>query len=736
MELNEQQRLAVEHSEGPLLIIAGAGSGKTRVLTARIASLVQSGVPISSILAVTFTNKAADEMKRRVEGLIDMRIYDLSIGTFHSTCLKILRKEHEAAGLSPNFIVYDQADQLSQIKRILKEMNIDDKRFPPKAVLDRIMRAKDSCISAADFEKSADNFYSQCVAKIFLEYHKRLKEAHALDFGDLIFSVVQLFKDKSLVLKRYQDRWRYLLVDEYQDTNHAQYQFLKLISSEHRNLCVVGDEDQSIYRWRGADISNILNFEKDFVGAKVVKLEENYRSTKIILDAANALITNNPNRKDKNLWTRRVGGNPISVVMTPSEDIEARYLADSILKLKESNVKFSDIVIFYRINAQSRAVEERFRESSIPYRIYGGVKFYERKEIKDILAYLRLALDPNDNVSLLRIINEPARGVGKTSIDKLLEHSRLNSTSIFISLKAGDAVGLKSKALTNVRALHDLILKSHELVASATLPDFVDFVLCQSGYLEALNLAKTIDAQTRIENINELVNAVNESKTKNLTLSEFLDQVSLVTAVDEYNSEDGAVSLMTLHLAKGLEFPHVYMIGMDEGVLPHERSLEDPEELEEERRLCYVGITRAIDSLTMLSASKRNYFGTTRYSVISRFIDEIPSELQVKHNLMSRPTYSPQSFNPYPNFRGINKVNRTEDFSENRAVEQFMEFDQRPAEEIISKFSVGSKVSHPDLGIGLIKSSEKTEMGNKVTVLFRGGVVKRLIAEYAGLTKA
>lgn len=720
MNLNPEQQRAVEHGGGPLLILAGAGSGKTRVLVSRVAHLIERGIAHpSEILAVTFTNKAAGEMRRRLEQMLSFAVHDLWVGTFHATCLRVLRQHSEHVGLGPDFVVYDEDDQLSLIKQTLELLGISDKAIPPKRALERISRAKDSCLSPEQFADQAHDFYLERISKIYDKYQKRLTESQAVDFGDIIRLAVRLFEENQDILEIYQRRWKYLLIDEYQDTNHAQYRFVSLLAKAHRNLCVVGDDDQSIYRWRGADISNILSFERDFPGSCVIRLEQNYRSTKTILAAAGGVVANNAGRKEKTLWTENPMGLPVRIVEAPTEKQEAEEVASAILKFRDEGRTWGDMAVFYRINAQSRAFEEMFRREGVPYQIVGGVRFYERREIKDVIAYLRVIHDPRDDVGLARIINVPARRIGKETVKRLRAFADAQDQSLYESIplfcERGGVHGATAKRLL---AFHELITSLREAVRDAELSEIVRDVLERSGYVEALVAEATEEANDRLENIGELVAAANEYQNEEgrSGISAFLDQVALVSDVDSFDSEAGAVTLMTLHLAKGLEFPCVFMVGMEENLFPHVRSLDDPEELEEERRLCYVGMTRAKEHLTMLYALRRFHFGQNRFGLASRFLDEIPQdyvEWQRKREYVSHFFPSQQKY-----------TSQIPD----------VDFDQRPPEERITDgFRKGMRIAHPVYGDGVIRTCERTTSGHKVTVQFRSGLTKRLIAELANI---
>ncbi|MBI4125863.1 MAG: UvrD-helicase domain-containing protein [Deltaproteobacteria bacterium] len=728
MELNPQQQEAVEHGGGPLLVLAGAGSGKTRVLTSRIARLVvEQQVPASSILAVTFTNKAADEMRRRLESLIGPKARELALGTFHAICLRILRRHGEAVGLGPHFTVYDDDDQRALLKQCVELLGLPEKRFPISSLLDRISRAKDQCLDPQAFAAESHDFYLTRVAEVYALYQRRLLEVQAADYGDLIRLVVTLFERTPAILHAHRERWQHLLVDEYQDTNHAQYRLLKFLADGHRNLMVVGDPDQSIYAWRGADVSNILRFEQDFPGAKVVRLEQNYRSTKTILAAAQGVVEQNARRKPKTLWTDNADGDRIEAIVAATEREEANEILGRIRAFATTGKRFDQVAIFYRTNAQSRPFEEVFRAEGIPYRIYGGIRFYQRAEIKDIIAYLRLVADQRDDMAFLRIINTPTRGLGKGTIDKLVSFARSRNEGIFAAL--AHFVTSDHVRPTQAKQLSVFAVMITELAVTAhtrPLADLLHDVLERSGYIQALVDEGTIEAEGRIENINELVSAVEEFivEEEGSTLQAFLDQVALISASDEVQGDQGAVTLMTLHLAKGLEFPFVAIVGMEEGLLPHARSLDNPDALEEERRLCYVGMTRAKERLVVGYARRRQIFGQTRYSVPSRFLDEIPVHLVSGMSLRGAERRS--------------NLLETRDAGDRHvhaglAMTTGDDFDQRSPDEQPLPFPIGARVHHPTFGRGIIRKCERSSTGHKVIVQFDNGHLKRLIAEYAGL---
>ncbi len=631
--LNKEQKTAVLHNEGPLLILAGAGSGKTRVLTNRIAYLIkEQGVFPSNILAITFTNKAAREMRERIENLIGDLSNDMWVGTFHSICIRILRRDIEKLGYDRSFVIYDTQDQQVVIKECIKELNINEKNFPPKSVLENIGKQKNELIDAAHFEKLyASDFRLGKISKLYTLYQKKLKSNNALDFDDIIMYTIKLFKEYPEVLNFYQRKFRYVLVDEYQDTNTAQYMLVRKLSEAHGNLCVVGDDDQGIYSWRGANIRNILDFEKDFNGCKTVKLEQNYRSTQTILDAANHVIKNNTGRKFKSLWTDNEGGNKIVMCENDNEHEEALYTAREIQRLiKDEGRKFKDFAVLYRINAQSRVLEEMFMREGLPYKIVGGQKFYDRKEIKDIIAYLRLIQNPADNVSLKRVINVPKRGIGDTTVETAEDLAFESGVSIFSIVSAADECPALKRAASKLNNFATMILKLRTMKENMGIADLLEMVVDDTGILREYEIENTVEAQSRIENIKELKSVAIEfeKQSEDNSLEEFLAHISLVSDLDNLEEEQDYVVLMTMHSAKGLEFPVVFIPGMEEGVFPGYRAItEGPDQLEEERRLCYVGITRAREKLYLSNARFRTLFGNSSYNKPSRFLSEIPEEL-------------------------------------------------------------------------------------------------------------
>jgi len=633
-KLNPAQKEAVTWPAKPLLIIAGAGSGKTRILTHRIAYAISEGVPPFQILGVTFTNKAAAEMKSRVIRLVRQ---DVWVSTFHSTCMRILRMDGPAIGLAKDFSIYDEHDQLVIIKEILKDKGLDEKQVHPKGVRERIQRAKDFLMSAYQMAEKSQDLYEETVAKVYQAYEQRMNELKACDFGDLIAKTVALFDQKPEVLRTWQDRFQHILVDEYQDTNHAQYRFIKLLAHARRQVTVVGDPDQSIYAWRGADIRNILHFEKDYPECGIIKMEQNYRSTSVILDAANELIQRNQIRKPKALWTEREGGEPIAVFQASSEKDEAEFVVGQIMKLRAAGRTLADQVIFYRTHAQSRVFEDALRRMNIPYKIVGGTRFYDRREIKDIVAYLRVILYPHDEVNLKRILNVPARGLGKKALESIFDFARTRQILLDEALRrAAEIEGLPPRALSAVRGFHALFKSWRERQAGMLPSEILTEVLEKSGYAAMLEQEKTVEASARIENIEEFFSVIHdfqesfrpETAEGMTALGAFLESISLFTNLDSWDQGTDILTMMTLHTAKGLEFPVAYMVGMEEGMFPSGNQLmEDPEELEEERRLCYVGITRAKDKLYMTYARERMLYGSRHYNLPSRFLNEIPQSL-------------------------------------------------------------------------------------------------------------
>jgi len=642
-KLNPKQKEAAVTTEGPLLIMAGAGSGKTRVLTHRIAYLISKRLAAPwSILAITFTNKAAREMQERVSKLVGPSGRDIWVSTFHSMCVRILRKDIDKIGFGSNFSILDSSDQLSVIRNVMKDNNLDVKKFEPKAVQAAIGAAKNELISPAQYEQRQGDYFESIVAKVYTQYQRRLKANNSLDFDDLLLLTIQLFKDAPEVLDFYQNKFKYIHVDEYQDTNKAQYTLCKMMADKHHNICVVGDSDQSIYRWRGADITNILNFERDYPEASSILLEQNYRSSSNILDAANAVIKNNMGRKAKNLWTDQDGGDKITVYQGDSEHEEGYFVAGEIRKNRQSGRRYGDHAILYRTNAQSRVVEEILIKSEIPYQIVGGIKFYDRKEIKDILSYLRLISNPDDDNSLLRVVNVPKRGLGDTSMAKVQEEATRKGVSILRLLNEEDGLlgdglyylDIQGRAKTALGGFRDLIRNLSAMADYLSVTELTEKLLEMSEYRLELQRENTLESKARLENIEEFLSVTQEFEKRNddKSLVSFLTELALVADIDSMDDEeeDGgdAVVLMTMHSAKGLEFPIVFIVGMEEGVFPGSRSLMDNEEMEEERRLAYVGITRAEKKLYLTCARMRLLYGRTSSNPPSRFLGEIPNELK------------------------------------------------------------------------------------------------------------
>ncbi|MGE5559343.1 MAG: DNA helicase PcrA [Bacillota bacterium] len=631
--LNPAQQEAVTHLKGPLLILAGAGSGKTRVLTHRIAHLMSRGVPGGQILAVTFTNKAAEEMRQRVFSLIGEKIGDLWISTFHHACVRILRQEAPAVGFQKQFVIFDTDEQLGQVKQALKELNLDDGYFSPKAVLAEISKAKNELITADLYERRAADYFTRNVLEVYRLYQRRLAQQQAFDFDDLILQTVLLFRTNQGILEKYQDKFWYILIDEYQDTNHAQYQLVNLLAGKSRNLCVVGDDDQSIYGFRSADIRNILEFEKDYPEAKVIKLEQNYRSTKTILNAANEVIRHNRFRKTKRLWTENPGGEPVVLAASGSEKEEAWFIGGEIERLVLiRGLSFKDFAVLYRTNAQSRVLEEVFLNKGLPYRILAGLRFYDRKEIRDILAYLRLIYNPRDYASFRRIVNSPRRGIGEATVDKVASFVMEHGLGLDEGLgRLEEIPSLTGRAAGQLNAFGAMWNGWRSCAESESITALTSRVLDESGYVRQLEQEGTVEAQSRLENLKEFFSVIRDFEKNSAApnLADFLEKVALVSDVDAYEAGTDAVVMMTLHTAKGLEFPVVFLAGMEEGLFPHGRSLFSEADLEEERRLCYVGITRAKNLLYLTYATIRTIYGKTDYTTVSRFIQDIPENLTV-----------------------------------------------------------------------------------------------------------
>ena len=721
--LNREQQQAVQHTEGPLLILAGAGSGKTKVLTVRIAYLLAQGVNPYEILAITFTNKAAKEMKSRVEGLVGDVANRIWLSTFHSFCAKFLRFELDNfLGYNSNFTIYDTADSQVVIKAALKALNLDDKYYPVGAMISAISDAKNKLMFASDYRKQARDFYQQKVADVYEYYERELRKNNALDFDDLLLVAVKLLQSNAAVLDKYSKRFKYVMIDEYQDTNHAQYLLAYLLSSHWKNIAVVGDADQSIYAWRGADIQNILDFEKDYPNCTSIKLEQNYRSTKIILDAANAVIDNNEGRPEKNLWTDKVEGAKIQHFTAQSEHEEAAFIGDTIVKKHDIHgVPYGDMAILYRTNAQSRVLEEALIKRALPYTMVGGTKFYDRKEIKDVLAYLRVLYNPFDDLSLLRIINVPKRSIGATTVSKLQDYARENGTSLFMTLTQLHLVDtIKGKTKEKLEEFGILIFTLVAEMDDKSVLDILEAILDRTGYLAQLEESTDPQDQARAENIGELLSVAKDFQDTNPTgtVEDFLEQVALVNDVDSFEQEESKVTLMTLHAAKGLEFPIVFLGGLEEGLFPHSRTLMNPEEIEEERRLAYVGITRAEKELYISNATTRTVFGRTSSYLPSRFIDEIPAELVDSLRAKRR---TPDDIKP--------------------TVPRHMSVASRPVtkpiirNEVIADWKVGDTAIHSKWGNGKVVNVSGEGAGMKLTIEFPTQGVRVVMAKFAPVKK-
>ncbi|WP_068777513.1 DNA helicase PcrA [Paenibacillus sp. FJAT-26967] len=763
--LNPQQRKAVEATDGPLLIMAGAGSGKTRVLTHRIAYLIGAKrVAPWSILAITFTNKAAREMRDRVSQLIGPSANDVWVSTFHSMCVRILRKDIDRIGFNSNFSILDSSDQLSVVKTCMKELNIDTKKFEPKAVQSAISTAKNELVTPQRFEQKVGDYFDGLVAKVYTLYQKKLKSNNSLDFDDLIMSTIQLFTDVPEVLDFYQNKFRFIHVDEYQDTNRAQYMLCQMLADKSKNLCVVGDSDQSIYRWRGADITNILNFEEDYPNATTILLEQNYRSTSTILQAANQVIGNNTGRKAKNLWTDKGEGDKIRVYQADSEHDEGYFIAGEINKNTAAAKKYADHAILYRTNAQSRVIEEILIKSDIPYQIVGGIKFYDRKEIKDILGYLRLISNPDDDISLVRVINVPKRGIGGTTLDKVADFAARRGISMYAMLEEVESLEISARTRNALADFREMIFNLNRMVEYLSVTELTEKVLEMSEYRLELQRENTLESKSRLENIDEFLSVTNEFETRNedKSLVSFLTDLALIADIDSMDKDDepqDSVVLMTMHSAKGLEFPVVFIIGMEEGVFPHSRANTDNEELEEERRLAYVGITRAEKELFLTCARMRMLFGRTSANPPSRFLKEIPQELmEVLASGGGGSTFSGWSRSGGTSFgsrssSGFGGGTSGTGFGQTAssgtswgqpsamgkptgtvrsAPRTAVPAGNQPAE----GFKMGDKVSHGKWGTGVIVAVKGKGDDTELQIAFPAPVgVKRLLAKFAPITK-
>ena len=746
--LNDKQKEAVIETEGPCLVIAGAGSGKTKVLTHKIAYLIEEkNIKPWNILAITFTNKAANEMKERITNLIGEVANDMWIGTFHSICVKILRKFIDRVGYNSDFVIFDTSDQKTLIKQCIRSLNLDDKIYTDRGVIAEISNSKNEMLTPMQYKLRTNNeIRKEKIAEIYEIYQRRLKENNALDFDDIINLTIQILTENQDVLEYYSEKFKYVLVDEYQDTNKAQFTLITLLSGRHGNITVVGDNDQGIYSFRGADITNILNFEKDFPGTKIIKLEQNYRSTKAILDAANAVIKHNEKKYEKNLWTEKEGGKRPEVAILDNEYEEANFIVEQINRLKrEEYYKYSDFTVLYRTNAQSRSIEDIFRRENIPYKMIGGLKFYERKEIKDVIAYLRLIHNQADNLSLGRIINEPKRGIGQTSMEKIEAIAETNGISMYEVIKHAEQYGLNKVFINSrefINTIEDLSSKKDEMLISELTKE----VLNKTGYMKALELENTAQAESRIENLNEFLTVAMEFEEENAenSLAEFLESITLSSDIDGMEDKEDSVTLMTLHSAKGLEFPVVFLVGMEEGLFPSYRSIGEQRELEEERRLCYVGITRAKEYLFLTCAKQRTIFGSTSLNKISRFLEEIPKELLEGVEKLEKPhklkentewTYGNNSNKKAISFviAGSN-TNKPQPNFAFRTAESFLNnINTKPIGVNLSKYKIGQTIYHKKFGEGII--TEIAEEGDdlKIDISFKKVGHKRLMAKYANL---
>jgi DNA helicase-2/ATP-dependent DNA helicase PcrA len=743
--LNPAQAEAVERLDGPLLILAGAGSGKTRVLTHRVANLIaQKKAAPDEILAVTFTNKAAKEMESRIFNILSDLGYlirePLWISTFHSFCVRVLRSHITLLDYKPFFGIYDDSDQLGQIKKVMAALNLNEKMFPPKTFRNRINTAKMLGLGPDEAEKSPHVFFDQKTIDLYRLYEQEMKKANSLDFGDLLLKVYELFRMYPDVLEFYQQKFKYVLVDEYQDTNHIQYLIVQQLAQKHRNLCVVGDEDQSIYSWRGADISNILDFEKDFPDARVIKLEENYRSTKTIVSAATHVIKNNTERKDKTLFTNNEEGDIIRVREERNEYDEARWVARQIQEMiAEGEGTYSDYAVFYRTNAQSRVLEEQFRTHSIPYKLVGGVRFYERMEIKDVIGYMKLTLNPADDIAFRRVINTPARGIGKTTVDRIEELSLQRKTSMMEAAAwAVDNRVFNAGTTSKVRNFLLLMNDLGNLAQDHSLIDFYQMVLEKTEYVQKLKAEESAEADARIENLEELSNAMTQfmKERDDASLQAFLEEMALVSDIDSLDEDQNSVTMMTLHVSKGLEYPFVFIVGMEENLFPSSRAEDENDEhsLEEERRLCYVGMTRARRRLHLVYARSRKVWGQEQFNPPSRFLNEIPQSLIQFSTAIETPRFVSQAANRFSSEASWQSKS-FQDRKRGNAGFESQDFPDYENESGGADLQKGMKVRHPTFGVGTIYQTEGAGDQQKVSVLFSDQTIKKFVAKYARLER-
>ncbi|MCZ0890899.1 DNA helicase PcrA [Ligilactobacillus saerimneri] len=732
--LNNKQQEAVKSVAGPLLIMAGAGSGKTRVLTHRVAYIIEQNLANPwNILAITFTNKAAREMRERVDKLMGEGAEDIWVSTFHALCVRILRRNAERIGYERAFNIASTSEQRTLVKRLLAALNVDSKQYTPRTILGTISNAKNNMVTPEEFASNAKGPYEEVVAKVYRQYQEELHRNQAMDFDDLIMKTIELFKEFPDVLEYYQNKFHYIHVDEYQDTNEAQYELVTLLAARYRNICVVGDADQSIYGWRGANMENILNFEKDYPDATVVKLEQNYRSTKNILKAANAVIDNNINRKDKTLWTDNAAGDKVHYYRAGNENDEAYYVIKQVQKLRQDqDYDYSDFAVLYRTNAQSRVIEEALLKAGIPYKLVGAHKFYDRMEIQDVLAYLRLATNPDDSLSFRRVVNVPKRGIGTTSVDKLADFATMNNITMLEAARQAGAANIRGKAQGQLLAFADLIADLHDFQMEHNITELTDEILQRSGYKEMLETEKTLENQSRLENLEEFKSVTAEFEKNWMPTDEesnmfvdFLSDLALVSDQDDVEEDAPEVTLMTLHAAKGLEFPVVFLIGMEEGIFPLGRATEDDGELEEERRLAYVGITRAEKELYLTNAQSRMLYGRRQINPASRFITEIDTDVLVSEGHKASEIARPAGRRDYP----FDRYHKKTSFRPSQRIENKGTGAEKQA------WKIGDQVKHKAWGTGTIIKVTGQGEGMELDIAFPSQGIKRLLASFAPITR-
>ncbi|MBU5310012.1 DNA helicase PcrA [Ligilactobacillus saerimneri] len=732
--LNNKQQEAVKSVAGPLLIMAGAGSGKTRVLTHRVAYIIEQNLANPwNILAITFTNKAAREMRERVDKLMGEGAEDIWVSTFHALCVRILRRNAERIGYERAFNIASTSEQRTLVKRLLAALNVDSKQYTPRTILGTISNAKNNMVTPEEFASNAKGPYEEVVAKVYRQYQEELHRNQAMDFDDLIMKTIELFKEFPDVLEYYQNKFHYIHVDEYQDTNEAQYELVTLLAARYRNICVVGDADQSIYGWRGANMENILNFEKDYPDATVVKLEQNYRSTKNILKAANAVIDNNINRKDKTLWTDNAAGDKVHYYRAGNENDEAYYVIKQVQKLRQDqDYDYSDFAVLYRTNAQSRVIEEALLKAGIPYKLVGAHKFYDRMEIQDVLAYLRLATNPDDSLSFRRVVNVPKRGIGTTSVDKLADFATMNNITMLEAARQAGAANIRGKAQGQLLAFADLIADLHDFQMEHNITELTDEILQRSGYKEMLETEKTLENQSRLENLEEFKSVTAEFEKNWMPTDEesnmfvdFLSDLALVSDQDDVEEDAPEVTLMTLHAAKGLEFPVVFLIGMEEGIFPLGRATEDDGELEEERRLAYVGITRAEKELYLTNAQSRMLYGRRQINPASRFITEIDTDVLVSEGHKASEIARPAGRRDYP----FDRYRKKTSFQPGQRIENKGTGAEKKA------WKIGDQVKHKAWGTGTIIKVTGQGEGMELDIAFPSQGIKRLLASFAPITR-